>query len=63
MKKISAAKIEKIKGLLKCGMVGDEVAKHAGVSVATVNKVRKEVQKEGFDIWHRGGTISKSIKL
>lgn len=63
MKKISAEKIDKVKSMLRCGMTGGEIADRIGVSVSTVNKVRKEEERKGFDIWHKPGVISKKIKL
>ena len=61
MKKISESKKSEIMNALKCGMVGIEVADRTGVSVATVNKIRKELEVNGFDIWHRPGKISASL--
>ncbi len=58
MKRISEQKKEEIRMILKTGLTGYEVAEQAEVSVATVNKVRKELEREGFDIWHRGGVVS-----
>lgn len=58
MKKISVEKKEEVKMILRSGLVGYEVAEKAGVSISTVNKIRKELQREGFDIWHRGGVVS-----
>ena len=58
MKKISVEKKEEVKMILRSGLVGYEVAEKTGVSISTVNKIRKELQREGFDIWHRGGVVS-----
>lgn len=63
MKKISAEKIDQVRSMLRCGMRGDDIADRVGVSTSTVNKVRKEEQIKGFDIWHKPGVISKTIKL
>ena len=53
MKKISVEKKEQVKALLKTSMTGYEVAEIAEVSTATVNKIRKELEQQGFDIWHK----------
>ena len=51
-----------IRAMLTRGIVGDEIADKTGVSVSTVSKIRKEVELEGHDLWHRPGKISRSIK-
>ena len=58
MKRISEQKKEEIRMILKTGLTGYEVAEQTEVSIATVNKIRKELEREGFDIWHRGGVVS-----
>ena len=58
MKKISDKKKMLVISLLKTGATGYEIAEQAGVSVTTVNKIRKELELTGFDIWHRGGVHS-----
>lgn len=58
MKKISVEKKEEVKMVLRSGLVGYEVAEQTGVSISTVNKIRKELEQSGFDIWHRGGVVS-----
>lgn len=61
MKKISNEKKELVKSLLKCGLVGYEIAEKAGVSQSYVTKVRGEIEREGFDIWHNGGVVSVGL--
>lgn len=61
MKKITEDKKNDIRNALKSGMVGIEVADRTGVSISTVNKIRKELEVEGFDIWHVPGHISASL--
>lgn len=61
MKKISVEKKEQVKALLKTSMTGYEVAEIAEVSTATVNKIRKELEQQGFDIWHKAGVVSSWI--
>ena len=52
MKKISAEKMSNVKNLLMTGMTGYEVAEKSGVSTATVNRARKELMREGKNLWH-----------
>ena len=61
MSRITKETKELVKSLLKCGLVGYEVAEKAGVSIATVNKCRKELEESGFDIWHIAGRLSMSV--
>ena len=62
MKRITMENVEKIERMLKQGLTGDQVADKAGVSVSTVCRIRKEMERRGFDIWHRPGIVSKRIK-
>lgn len=62
MKRMTAEEKNWIKALLKSGLIGAEVAEKTGRSIATVTKIRKEIQEEGFDTWHRGGMIASSIR-
>ena len=62
-KRITMDKIDQIKGMLRRGMTGGDVADQAGVSISTVCKVRKEMEEKGFDIWHKPGVVSKKIKI
>lgn len=61
MKRMTAEEKNWIKALLKSGLIGAEVADKTGRSVATVSKVREELEREGFDVWHRGGMIASGI--
>lgn len=62
MKKIDEYTKMQVRNALKSGMVGLDVASRTGVSTATVTKIRKEMEREGFDIWHTAGKVSKYIK-
>lgn len=62
-KKLTDEKVFEIKQALKCGLTGYEIAEMTGVSTASVTKIRKELEKGGFDLWHRndGGLVSSKI--
>ena len=62
-KKLTEEKIFEIKQALKCGLTGYEIAEMTGVSTASVTKVRKELEKGGFNLWHRtnGGYMSSRV--
>lgn len=62
MKKISEEVRERVKMKLQTSMTGYEVAEECKVSVSFVNKIRKELEAEGFDIWHRPGVASRWVK-
>lgn len=51
-----------IRAMLTRGIVGDEIADKTNVSIGTVNKIRKEVELEGHDLWHSPGKLSRFIK-
>lgn len=61
MKRVSEIKKEQVKALLKCGKTGLDISDQVGISLATINKIRKELERTGFDIWHRPGVVSKYI--
>lgn len=61
MKRISIDEKNWIKSLLKSGLIGDEIAEKTGRSTATISKIRKEIETEGFDIWHNAGVVSRGI--
>lgn len=61
MKKITVEEKNWIVSLLKSGLIGDEIAEKTGRSTATISKIRKEVEQEGFDIWHNAGIVSRGI--
>lgn len=54
---------ENIFRLLQSGYTGSQIHDMTGRSVATIKKLRQELQKAGFDIWHRGSSIAKSIPV
>ena len=59
---ISEEKKARIKSMLKTGYRGYEIAEMTGVSTATVTKIRGELQKDGFQIWHtRGGVVVSTV--
>lgn len=61
MKRITEAMKEEIRMLLKTGKTGLDISDQTGVSQATICKIRKEMEREGFDIWHVGGAVSRYI--
>lgn len=61
MKRITADEKNWIVSLLKSGLIGDEIAEKTGRSTATISKIRKEVELDGFDIWHNAGVVSRGI--
>ena len=57
--KITADKRNEVKNLLMNGFRGYEIAEKTGISEASVTKIRKELQDDGFQIWHtHGGRVS-----
>ena len=62
MKRMTVDERMKIVGMLRRGMTGYEIAYETGRSEATIGKVRRELQREGFDVWHRPGVMSRYIK-
>lgn len=48
MKRIPKEVIERIKTLLKMKVEGYRIAEETGVSESTVNKIRKELKKNGY---------------
>ena len=60
-KVISQEQREEIVRLLKTGATGADISEITGISRVTIGKYRKKLQKEGFDIWHRGSKIAMSI--
>ena len=59
MKRIPEEIREKVKMKIRTGLTGYEVADECGVSESFVNKMRRELEQEGFDIWHRPGVVSR----
>ena len=58
---VSAEVKSEIRNLLKTGMTGAEISEKTGVSTSTISKERAKLQRQGFDIWHRGSKIAMSI--
>ena len=50
MKRIDKETKQKIRSQLMQGWYGYQIAESAGVSEATVNKIRKELKREGHHI-------------
>ena len=50
---------EKIIRMLKSGMTTAQIADETGRSFHAITKIREEVKREGFDIWHRPGAMSQ----
>lgn len=64
MKRMTNDEKEMIRSMLKCGMVGVDIASKTGRSLATIGKVRQEIERdEGSNLWHNGGVISSTIKI
>ena len=66
MSKINAVTTEekeRIISMLKSGMIGEQIAEETGRSQATIGRIRKELRKDGFDIWGRGSVIAESIPV
>lgn len=61
MKKIDIEVKNEIKRMLIHGDRGYEIAERTGVSTWVVTQVRKQLQREGFDIWHKGGVIASRM--
>jgi len=62
MKKLSEEKKFEIIQALRCGLTGEQIKDQTGVSLSTICKIRKEEEREGFDIWHVGGKLSSFVK-
>lgn len=58
---ITEETIERIRMLLKAGKTGLDISDQTGVSISTICRIRKELEREGFDIWHVGGAVSRYI--
>ena len=62
MSRISADTKKKIVSMLVHGARGYEIAEATGVSTRTVTKIRKELQDDGYQIWHtHGGVVASSM--
>jgi len=55
---------ERIKTMLKSGYTRNQIHDATGRSIPVIQKIRDELkQTEDFDIYHKGGTISKTIPV
>ena len=64
MKRMTNDEKMMIKSMLKCGMVGVDIADKTGRSLATISKIRQEIEREeGSNLWHNCGMISSMIKI
>ena len=61
MKRLTVDEKIRIEGLIKTGMTGYEISDLTGRSEATITKIRKELERKGFDIWHRPGCLSRYV--
>lgn len=64
MKRISKDEREMIRSMLNAGMTGLDINSKTGRSLATISKIRQEIERtEGSNLWHNGGAISSTIKI
>ena len=51
---------ETIRSMVRAGQYGWQIQEATGVSLATINKIRKEVREAGWDhVYHKkGGVVS-----
>lgn len=62
MKRMTAEEKNEIKRMLMHGLRGWEIEEKTGRNAPTINKIRKELQDEGFQIWHtKGGVIASTL--
>lgn len=55
---------ERIKTMLRSGYTRNQIHDATGRSIPVIQKIRDELkQTEDFDIYHKGGTISKTIPV
>lgn len=62
MKKLSEEKKFEIIQALRCGLTGEQIKDQTGVSLSTICKIRKEEEREGFDIYHVPGKLARFVK-
>ena len=57
---ISEVTKETVKSMLRAGQYGWQIEEATGVSLSTINKLRKEVRKEGYEhVFHpQKGVVS-----
>lgn len=64
MKRISKDEREMIRSMLNAGMTGLDINSKTGRSLATISKIRQEIERtEGSNLWHNGSAISSMIKI
>lgn len=62
--KLSVEEKERIKTMLRSGYTRNQIHDATGRSIPVIQKLRDELkQTEDFDIYHKGGTISKTIPV
>lgn len=62
--RLSIDEKEKIKTMLRSGYTRNQIHDATGRSIPVIQKIRDELkQSEDFDIYHKGGTISKTIPV
>ena len=62
--RLSDEERERIRTMLKSGYTRNQIHDATGRSIPVIQKIRDELkQTEDFDIYHKGGTISKTIPV
>lgn len=62
--KVTADEKMMIRAMLNSGMTGIDISEKTGRSLATISKIRQEIEKtEGSNLWHNGGLISSYIAI
>ena len=62
--RLSDEERERIRTMLKSGYTRNQIHDATGRSIPVIQKIRDELkQSEDFDIYHKGGTISKTIPV
>lgn len=61
--RISKEEKETIIGMLKSGYIASIIKDKTGRSEASINKIRKDLQLEGCNLWHKGSQIASSIPI
>ena len=62
--RLSGEERERIKTMLRSGYTRNQIHDATGRSIPVIQKIRDELkQSEDFDIYHKGGTISKTIPV
>ena len=61
--RISKEEKETIIDMLKSGYIASIIKDKTGRSEASINKIRKDLQLEGCNLWHKGSPIASSIPI